>query len=1096
MGNNDNGAIARGGPGHGTFQIENGGSALFQGSGQMNICNDNGANETGNLNVFGGTLTLGSASSPGTSASGAIAMCPGGTVASSSAIVYQTNGTINSWGGIFFGANSGSFSSGFAAVTNSGGFLYLGQGGIQTGSLFPGTTIISLSGGTLGTLNNWSCSMPITLDAINGNITFQTANIGGSPYNITLSGAITGPGGLYVTGGGILTLSGANNFAGSTSVSNGTLMVATTASGSTNGGAVTVDGSAGSPTLALAQEGTAQFWFTGPLTFQNGATALDFSFSSFQPSTTTAPIQVSGNLSFASTPSVTVAGTALSAGTYPLITCTGTISGIAPTSVNLPGYATGTITTSGNSIVLVITTGSAPALYWAVGNGAWDFTSANWRGESTRYADGDVVIFDDTASGASPITITLNTIVNPGSLAANNSAKKYVVSGSGSIAGSASVSLLGAGTLTLATTNSYNGGTTLSSGRLNINNGGDSSGNDSAIGTGSLTINPLDALTAPSIDNTSGSNVALIPAITENWDGNFTYVGSSNSLNLGPGTVAMNQNIVLTVDANNLIIPGSINDNGTDKLTKTGPGTLTLGGNNNYNGGIELENGLLNLGNPGATGSSTLTIDGGSIDNVSGTAMTLGNISYTWVSSFTYIGTTNLDLGPGELFVPGGTITVTILSNMFETDGNASYGNSQFIKAGVGTWVVGGNQGLQGTVTAGTLELASPIGGAIGSSSSAGLIVESNALVFDNGAGTPQVSSADTCPMTLTNGGVYDLNGNAESFYSLAMSSGGTVRDSGGSTSLTILAGNLTLGDTNCQFNVTNGATLTLTGAIVGSGSLVANGLGELDLDSSNSYTGETIIESGALGLQGAGSIGNTSAIYLASSGAALDLSQSSSTTLTLTNGQTLGGFGIVTGLVTTLSGTTLAPGSATRVGTLTITAPNGTPGASTLGGTLLLSLNRTDAQTSSSVSVTDENTLTYGGTLSVTNIGPALQVGDVFHLFPSAVTTFTSISLPTTDATGNTYTWTTNVAVNGSITVGSVTPPINPLPGKIQFSLSGTTLSLGWPTNLGWTLETNAVGLIATNAWFAYPGSTNVTNVNLTIDQSQTNVYFRLVNP
>ena len=160
------------------------------------------------------------------------------------------------------------------------------------------------------------------------------------------------------------------------------------------------------------------------------------------------------------------------------------------------------------------------------------------------------------------------------------------------------------------------------------------------------------------------------------------------------------------------------------------------------------------------------------------------------------------------------------------------------------------------------------------------------------------------------------------------------------------------------------------------------------------------------------------------------------------------------------------------------------------------MSLNRTDAQTSSSVAVTGENTLTYGGTLSVTNIGPALQVGDVFHLFPSAVTTFTSISLPTTDATGNTYTWTTNVAVNGSITVGSVTPPINPLPGKIQFSLSGTTLSLGWPTNLGWALQTNAVGLIATNAWFAYPGSTNVTNVNLTIDQSQTNVYFRLVNP
>jgi hypothetical protein len=54
--------------------------------------------------------------------------------------------------------------------------------------------------------------------------------------------------------------------------------------------------------------------------------------------------------------------------------------------------------------------------------------------------------------------------------------------------------------------------------------------------------------------------------------------------------------------------------------------------------------------------------------------------------------------------------------------------------------------------------------------------------------------------------------------------------------------------------------------------------------------------------------------------------------------------------------------------------------------------------------------------------------------------------------------------------------------------------LSLAWPTNLGWTLQTNSVGLAASNQWFPYPGSASVTNVNITINPSQTNVFFRMV--
>jgi hypothetical protein len=134
---------------------------------------------------------------------------------------------------------------------------------------------------------------------------------------------------------------------------------------------------------------------------------------------------------------------------------------------------------------------------------------------------------------------------------------------------------------------------------------------------------------------------------------------------------------------------------------------------------------------------------------------------------------------------------------------------------------------------------------------------------------------------------------------------------------------------------------------------------------------------------------------------------------------------------------------------------------------------------------------------LSVTNIGPALQVGDSFQLFPSAVSAFTAISIATNDATGSIYTWNNKVASDGSIEVTGVVSPINPNPAPITFSVSGNTLKLSWPgDHKGWTLETNSVGLTVANQWFPYPGSTSVTNVDITLDSSKTNVFFRMVLP
>jgi len=79
--------------------------------------------------------------------------------------------------------------------------------------------------------------------------------------------------------------------------------------------------------------------------------------------------------------------------------------------------------------------------------------------------------------------------------------------------------------------------------------------------------------------------------------------------------------------------------------------------------------------------------------------------------------------------------------------------------------------------------------------------------------------------------------------------------------------------------------------------------------------------------------------------------------------------------------------------------------------------------------------------------------------------------------------------------------PTINPLPGMIQVKVSGSTLALSWPTNLGWLLQsqTNAlnVGLLTnSSAWFNVLGSDQVTSTNLTINPANGAVFYRMVHP
>ena len=87
------------------------------------------------------------------------------------------------------------------------------------------------------------------------------------------------------------------------------------------------------------------------------------------------------------------------------------------------------------------------------------YATANWQG-SAIYADGDAVVFDDTAAGPN-FTVDLGgATVNPGNITVNNSANAYTI-GNGTIGGNASLTKNGTNS---HRNNTYAGGTTVNAG--------------------------------------------------------------------------------------------------------------------------------------------------------------------------------------------------------------------------------------------------------------------------------------------------------------------------------------------------------------------------------------------------------------------------------------------------------------------------------------------------------------------------------------------------------------------------------------------------------------------------------------------------------
>jgi fibronectin-binding autotransporter adhesin len=512
--------------------------------------------------------------------------------------------------------------------------------------------------------------------------------------------------------------------------------------------------------------------------------------------------------------------------TLKLIQFTSASAALNFTLAGLPAGFVGTLMNNdaGSSVDLQLTSGPVPSiLTWNGGVSAdWDFTTQNWLKGATAslYADGDAVVFNDTATGSASVNLT--TALKPGEINVNNSTKAYTFLGAGKIGGTATLVKNGSGTLTIANsgTNDFVGGVTILGGTVQVGNGG-------AEG------------------------------------------------NLPTGAIVNNSSLVYKVSGN-VTVTDAIT--GTGSVSQEGSGTLTLAGANGYTGGTVANSGTLVVNGPlpGTTGvtvgaggtlggSATLTapvLVTGTIDPGNGTTtatLTTGPLTLNAGAKLKFdlsgdpAGTANDQLVVhGVLVANNNEITINFLGTpaldtpytLISYTG-AKIGNLNATVTGT-HYTAALNQSINGTVTV-TLSGA---GSSLKWNSTTSAILDNTSLNWlKTGGGLDAFFSGDAMLFDDSVAGVQ--------------------------TALTIPAG-VWLAPSSITVNGGLDYSITGSGKITGSTGVTKNGTGTLTLGgTANDYSGVVNVNAGTLKAGSASALGGggmTSGNTVISSGATLDL--------------------------------------------------------------------------------------------------------------------------------------------------------------------------------------------------------------------------------
>ena len=928
-----------------------------------------------------------------------------------------------------------------SALTLSGANTYTGDTTVTSGTLIVshaqalqnsalntvGTGVITLSGVTAPILGGLSASRNLASVITTGystvtGITLQPG-VGASP---SYSGAIAnGAANMTLTkdGTGTQILGGTNTFTGVTTLTGGTLSVATIGDGGVAGN---LGQAAATASNLVFNGGTLQY--TGVSASTNRNFTLTAAKTGIIDVTTNALTMTGASTNTTGALTKTGAGTLILTGTN-LYTGTTTVSaGTLVAGAAAPVSLAGVFGNAASAIILgdaaTATNNSSPSLI--IGGAftvARDITIAN-QATSGSYTLAGNTAASSTFSGAIALNKALTvTAITGGTV---NLTKSI-----GNASGTNTVNVTGAGTsnviLNNATANQF--APTL----FSVNSGKLSLGASSQIADATNLTVAGGEFAIGAFNDTVGAVILSSGTIS----GTATLTGSSYALS-NSGTISA--------------ILG-----GASALTKTGAGMATLSGANTYTDLTTVSTGTLEV-----TVNNALGTNAAGTTVTSGAALKLTDVNYSTVEALSINGT---GISSGGALVNSGTSTFA---------GAITAASNARINAGGGTLNLTGGLVKNGTI----LTLS---GGGIINVSSTGISGSSanSDLVVDGTTVNLGVASSYNGPTYIRNSGT--LNANVTNALPTANGRTAVTFDGSGTSTLALGADQsiasltgalttsaLTLGGNTLTLGTTTGST-TFAGAIGGSGGLIKDGGSTQVLSGTNSYSGGTTVSAGTLTLGHAtNTLADAAAVTI--NGGTLDLSTHSDTvgTVTLTSGLITG-----TGTLTSTGGFIINGAGDTSISTILAGAVN-----LTKSGAGILTLSHLNNTYSGTTTILEGKILLADLSGTQTSLGS----GTTAVLLGSASGGPTTGALY---YTGNTGTFSRNLSVQSGggefeTTTAGQTLTISgtvSLGGNFLVESAGNTTISGVISGSG-NLTKNGVGILSlTNTANSYSGTTTILN-------------------